>query len=483
MSTPMPPDSLRAARKSAVEDALRDGYGPLGASSGTKGSAVIEAARRLGVNHASLSNWARLEQRLEAAGQPPAGPDLSGNARERHYAPDWSLYQAPTVKPRVTVTAEHQRAGKGVDEIVEELQEPLGDSERLRYIEREKTLRNRVRELEREMALRDELRQGVFNLAKSNIIPPKWSPEIETPRHSPGVPMFWLTDIHTGENVDSAEMDGLNAYSPEIFQRRLRAYFANALNLLFAHQANPVYSGCYLLIGGDTISGIIHEELLRTNDLEDHPAVCLFVQEAIRGIEVLLAHFPEVVVIGVPGNHGRTPRKPAAKLYATLSYDTLALWMIERWFAARGETRASFHYPRTGDAVWECCGRTFVLTHGDMIGSKGGQGFVGPEATILRGAQKVRRQYSGWGVILDYVLTGHFHVHREMGRSLSAGALIGWNEYARRVLRAEYEPPSQPLVLVHPKVGVVNHTRVEVDESDAPDDWTFFDSKIGPNAF
>jgi hypothetical protein len=368
---------------------------------------------------------------------------------------NWSLYQEP--KPRVRVKAGSTQA-EGAEE------DPV---ERTRQEGRDARIRREHRSMSKQLAAEADIREAVFGLSREKVAVPDW--EIQETAHSSDiVPMLLTTDQHVGEVVDREEMEGLNEYDTSVFIRRNRNMVERALSILDAR--NDTYPCFVYLFGGDSISGDIHEELSQTNDLTSHRSVLLVVEETCRNLEVLLERFPRVIFIAVPGNHGRTTRKPTAKRYAELNYDTLAAMMIERHFMAKGERRIEFRYPGSGDAVFSVYGRKMLLTHGDRIGSRGGTGFIGPAATIMRGAQKVFQQYAGIGVQLDTILHGHFHYRMWADGIISNSALIGFNEYARAMIRARFQPPSQTLVLVHPKWGVIDAPPVFVDDVQ-PRDW------------
>jgi hypothetical protein len=375
---------------------------------------LIAAAREAGHLHA----WEKRPQ---------------GNARGP------SGMRPPGEKPRVVVTASMIREVDPVDR--------TRDADRKARIEREH------RDMARQLAAEADVREAVFKLGAAQIAVPSW--EIR-PHADPGevIPILLTTDQHCGEVVNRDEMEGLNAYDVATFKARNRRMIERALAILDARRES--YPCFVYLFGGDSISGDIHEELSQTNDLTSHASVVTVAEETIRNLEVLLNRFPQVIYIGVPGNHGRTTRKPTAKRYADLNYDTLVSLMVERHFRSVGETRIEFRYPKSGDAVFSVYGRRMLLTHGDRIGSRGGTGFIGPAATILRGAQKVFQQYAGVGVQIDTIFHGHFHYRMWLDGVISNSAMIGFNEFARAVLRARFQLPSQTLAIVHPKWGVID---------------------------
>lgn len=68
MPTPALRPEVQARRRAAIEDCLRDGYAPYGVTGG-RGSSVQEAAKRLNMSNATLSNWVRRQMELKAEGR------------------------------------------------------------------------------------------------------------------------------------------------------------------------------------------------------------------------------------------------------------------------------------------------------------------------------------------------------------------------------------------------------------------------------
>ena len=177
-------------------------------------------------------------------------------------------------------------------------------------------------------------------------------------------------------------------------------------------------------------------------DLSDH---------LVAGIDLLLKTFKcDIRVVSTPGNHGRTTRKPESKDYAINSYDTLVMWMLERWYLARGEKRISFSAPRSGDAFVTINGWNVLFTHGDRIGSKGGQGFVGPAATAARGMKKLVQDYAAEGSIVDMIVMGHLHTGLELEEGFVNPSFSGPSEYSRSG-RFRSKAAGQWMLTVHPR--------------------------------
>ena len=77
-------DKVRAARKAAVEDALRRGFFPPGVSRGKDRGALSEAADNLKSPRQTIEAWWKIERREALAGR-------------KNFLPDWTIYQEPEI--------------------------------------------------------------------------------------------------------------------------------------------------------------------------------------------------------------------------------------------------------------------------------------------------------------------------------------------------------------------------------------------------
>lgn len=268
--------------------------------------------------------------------------------------------------------------------------------------------------------------------------------------------VLFLSDLQWGETIDLAVMDGLNSYSPDIARNRLARVFQTWADLLTHHWAGPPPERIILILGGDLISGEIHEELAKTNGLLSIPALRDCAAHICAGIRLLRDQVQAPIeIISVPGNHGRTTRKPESKLYAAHSYDTLCADLIELEFKEGGKWPAWFRMwkPASGDALIWIYGYRVLITHGDRIGSRGGAGFVGTAATVARGFKKLIMDYAGRGLSLDFIMCGHFHTALQLEEGICNGCLPGPSEYSRD-LRFRPRPAVQAFVSFHPRRGV-----------------------------
>ncbi len=309
-------------------------------------------------------------------------------------------------------------------------------------------------DLARRAAHSENLRAAVFRLTAEPLRPPGFSAPLDaaTGKHREAI-VLPLSDIHMGEVVDRDAMDGRNSYNNAIARKRLERYFSRVVHLGTRHWSGPDPAVIYLVLLGDLIAGEIHEELAKTNDLLAIPAVRDLAECLVSGIDLLLKSFAcDIRVVALPGNHGRTTKKPESKGHAVNSYDTLVAWCVERHYAARGEKRVTFSAPASGDALIAIHGWNILFTHGDRIGSRGGMGMIGPAATAARGMQRLIQDYAAEGQVIDACVIGHFHAPLRLEQGLVNNSIVGPSEYSRAG-RMRSHPASQWMLTVHPGHG------------------------------
>ncbi len=292
--------------------------------------------------------------------------------------------------------------------------------------------------------------------AKASFKPAEWTLPSHAPKKREHTPYLLTSDFQVGEVIRKEETEAGYGYDSDIFRRRYRRMIDTTIYLSFEHAGHDwKYPGIIYSRGGDTISGGIHEELRDTDDMTPIEACeCVFEEES-AGIEKLAQAFGKVEVKSpdAAGNHDRNTFKPRSKKAGAHSYDRLISYMLRRHF--RNDSRVSFQVSESFDVYFPIYDMKILLTHGDRMGSRGGQGFIGPLATIMRGAQKTIAEQAALGRHVDRVDHGHFHTPGYIGWVLSNGCLPGYSEYAKS-FRMRPSEPQQMLLYHHPKRGVVD---------------------------
>lgn len=298
----------------------------------------------------------------------------------------------------------------------------------------------------------DRFRRLSAELHENPMPPPEWAVRVPSGEDSPGVPILFLSDWHIGETVDPAQMHGANAFNAEIAEARVKRLLDRTLYLAFQHVRTPKYPGIVVLLGGDFVSGWLHEELFRTDWCAPTTATNWCASRLHRMLLRLADAFGQVYVVAVPGNHGRLTKKPMAKGGATACFDHAIYESLADRLAE--ESRITFNIPAAGDCIVQVAGTRYLLMHGHELGVKGGDGIIGSLGPITRGAIKTSRAEKSIGRDFDVLLLGHFHQSIWQPRSgiIVNNSLKGWDEYARKS-RFAFAPPSQLLFFSHQRFG------------------------------
>lgn len=284
---------------------------------------------------------------------------------------------------------------------------------------------------------------------------PSWINEKDS--NSQNIPVLLCSDFHYGENVNPNEVPDGNCYSPNVANTRWDRLINRTIQKTRT-KGKPV-KGMVVCFLGDDVSGDIHDELKETNNKTPLDACLDVAGQKIKMLEAFQKEYGQVWVISVMGNHGRTNKKPQSKGLAEHNYDSLITAIVERHF--KSNNKITFYTPKSGEAYFELYGYNFLVTHGDRIGSRGGQGFIGCSATIARGQQKTRQAYAQIGKPVDWLLIGHFHTPMLLEHTIANGTTVGYSQYARD-LRLEPSFPSQTLFFVDDKYGVNDISRIYV---------------------
>ena len=321
-----------------------------------------------------------------------------------------------------------------------------------------RTLKAQIASFNRETLDAKYIREKIIKLAEQPVRVPTWLLNNKAPKSAPGVPTLLASDWHWGEVVDTAQIGGVNEYSLKTAHDRAKRMINNTIDLLNNHMVNPSYPGIVFALGGDMITGDIHEELVATNEREVMPTVVDLWGVLAWCIETLADKFGRVFVPCVSGNHGRNTKKIRAKGRNFTSFD----WLLYTFLAKRfeGDARVTFYIPDGADALYSVYGHRYLLTHGDQF--RGGDALIGPLGPIVRGDHRKRARNMQINADYDTIVMGHWHQLMQTQKFIVNGSLIGYNEYAYNN-NYGFEPPRQALWITHPERGITFHMPVQVD--------------------
>lgn len=250
------------------------------------------------------------------------------------------------------------------------------------------------------------------------------------------------SDWHVEEVVRPESVNGLNEFNLKVADRRIGQFFKGVKRLTEIEREGVEIRNLLLILGGDFMSGYIHEELAETNELSPVQTIVWLRDRLLTGIEMLKrdGNFDRIIIPCCYGNHGRTTRKPrygtgAANSFEWLLYQTLAKHLPDvEWHIAEG-----YH------TYIEVFNKTLRIHHGDGLQYQGGIGGL----TI-----PVEKAIASWnkGMVSDLDFFGHWHQFQQNPKWCSNGSLIGYNAFALQI-KAAYEPPQQTFCLLDSKRG------------------------------
>lgn len=278
--------------------------------------------------------------------------------------------------------------------------------------------------------------------------PPKWLMPTSTGSNT-GVPTLFLSDIHYDEKVMANQINHVNAYDRAIANARLKRLFTKTVDLLIHHMHKPKYDYFVLNLGGDCLSGLIHEELRETNEAPISQSILALMDQLVAGIDLLLTYFPRISVNCVVGNHGRWDRKPRMKNRVYENYEWLLYQFLARHY--RDNKDVVFDVADGADLPYSIYSTKFLLTHGDQF--KGGSGIAGALSPLMLGDARKRKRAIAIDQPFDYLLMGHWHTLWMAKGIIVNGSVKGMDEYAFQQ-NFDYEVPQQWMFITHPIWGI-----------------------------
>lgn len=265
------------------------------------------------------------------------------------------------------------------------------------------------------------------------------------------------TDWHVEEKVDPKTITYLNEYNLEIARKRAEKFFRGFVFNIQSRSQDFIIKDALLWIGGDIITGYIHEELVESNYLSPTEAAMFAMDLFFAGINYILDNTD--VKLTVPcsfGNHGRIAQKKKVSTAAANSYEYLMYHMLARMF--KGNRRVKFVIADGSLLYLDVYGYLVRFHHGDDIEYRGGvNGLAVPMGKKIAKWDRARKA--------DLTCVGHFHQIGFYGMSaVCNGSLIGYNAYAQKI-GASPEDPMQAFFLIDKERGLCNMTKIWVTES------------------
>ncbi len=267
------------------------------------------------------------------------------------------------------------------------------------------------------------------------------------------------SDWHVGERVRPENVGGKNEYNPEIAEERAEQFWKSQLLMLNAARSAWNIRNGVLWLGGDLITGYIHEEFMEENFLSPSEESLLAYKLIVSGIKSLLASsdLEEILIATSNGNHGRTGEKMRISTSAKNSYEWLLYQFLR--FAFAEEPRIKWQIGTGYNNIVDVYGFRINFSHGDRIGFQGGVG-----GTTIPGNKRIHRQSAGLPLRFEGTsmgaahlhVWGHFHQLMYPKNFIQNGSLIGWNDFAEAIA-AGYEDPQQCSFVIDERYKIVSN--------------------------
>lgn len=341
------------------------------------------------------------------------------------------------------------------------IEELLSSDQKLirRLSEENKALKKTVEEVKQHIFTTADLKDIMSSVNASDIdTTPKWY-NTKSKTNDVLVPVLFLTDTHIGEVIDHRDMGFNEDYNSEIAERSINKLTEDFIDICTVKMSNYKYEGAVLLLGGDMITGNLHD-LSETNDLTPVEQVIKASSILIQQVKKLKQAFGKVQVFAVSGNHGRLDAHNYTKMKKRLdnSLESLVYYYINEHF--KDDEQVNFTYDKADEILFGINGRKFLLTHGDR-GIKGGSGIGGIAVPVKRARAKMLQGYVAMGKDFDTLIIGHFHTHHVSDDIIIGASTKPFDEYCKSS-GFEFNSPGATMFFVNTHSEMIYATKLVV---------------------
>lgn len=262
-----------------------------------------------------------------------------------------------------------------------------------------------------------------------------------------------LTDLHYGEVIEPREVENVNAFSPEIAERRLETLGRKIIAETETMRRGYVVPALHVLGTADYVSGDIHRELSVTNAFPS-PVQAVRCGYALGALVLMLApHFERVTLDMITlDNHGRMTARPQSAEGGKNNWGYVVGEVLRQYVARQPNVEVRVH--ASASALVEIGAERYLLLHGHQIRGWAGVPYYGFDRRVALEAVKrmalPERDFTR-------LVCGHFHVSVDSPHWMIGGSLSGTNAYDHgcgRHMRAH-----QTGWFVHPSHGQFAFTR------------------------
>lgn len=293
---------------------------------------------------------------------------------------------------------------------------------------------------------------------------PREVPEFEAPiddmdpQHSKREVVLQISDWQMGQLV-RYEDTGNNEYNWDVFQERLNRWVEAVVSSIRNQRRAYYITRGVFAFGGDMVEG--HDVFNGQPWQLDTDAIVQSLDGArawAAAIDAIVTAFPDIVweIYCVTGNHGKPGGRRGGATPSTLSFDYLFYKILEKDIENLGID--NIHVETSGALLFDSCGYTCLLTHGDEF--KGYAGFP------FYGLSKADSKHTNnLGMLYTYWFLGHHHraaiIPVGWGDRIVNGDAVGPNNLSR-VMSDATSAPQQNLCFLSEKYGLSEIVRIKL---------------------
>ncbi len=325
-------------------------------------------------------------------------------------------------------------------------------------------LKARCKVLEKELTALDDTRQLLHALESNPLELHEIKAKEKSSRVNEATAVLVLSDLHFEEEVDPAEVNGLNEFNLKIATKRMDELAIGLVWLLAMVRAKGKHTGykittLYLPCLGDVITNYLRNENMQSNFLTPFEAIIFAGDLITQFVRTVLARCPwieEVYMPMIPGNHDRLSFSRSTPFTKRIGMSFLPVLANMVSTALKDEKRVKIEESKSEHHYATIYDHTIRGIHGDRFTYQGGIGgiFV-PARRHIAGLNKAKHAH--------LTMFGHWHTSKEDDLWISNGSLIGVNTYS--IARGlDPEQPSQTFLLLDKLRGKRLCTPIHVGE-------------------
>jgi len=267
-----------------------------------------------------------------------------------------------------------------------------------------------------------------------------------------------ISDGHYGAVQSPEEIENFNNFNPDICEKRQMYFAKEVVNWTELMRNGYNIEDLHIIVTGDLISGIIHQELLVTDAMPAPVQAVNAGKLLARQIGIVSPHFKTVTVhFIVADNHSRLTKKPQSKEEGYNSFNYVVGKIAEAYTQRINNLEFNI-YPMLEKVI--CVGsRQYLIAHGHNVRGWMGIPWYGIERHMGREGMTrmeivMNEQNRMREIGFHKYIFGHYHTPFDHPHYSCSGSVSGTDAYDHKAGR--HADPSQPAWLVNPKKGEFN---------------------------